>query len=240
MVCTTSLLASCNSSDDDCQGHVWSYSGSNGPDNWHVCHPECGGEKQSPINIANPVENPELLPLERNYEEVPIQVLNNGHTLKFDYPDGSFISVDGIEYQLIQFHFHTASEHTLNGMQYPMEIHLVHRRTETDLAVIGIVVEEGDENPFFESILEFLPEEEGELFKSSNTINADDLYPDSDSYYTYSGSLTTPTCDEVVKWYLMTEPITASTAQIEVFIDIMGLNYRPVQPINNRTIELFE
>ena len=36
------------------------------------------------------------------------------------------MSVGGTTFEAAQFHFHTASETTIRGMQYPLEMHVVH------------------------------------------------------------------------------------------------------------------
>ena len=69
-------------------------------------------------------------------------------------------------------------------------------------------------------------------------INASSLLPENLEYYSYSGSLTTPPCSQNVSWNVMKMPIEASAEQIEQFMAIYQMNARPVQPLNQRTIEL--
>jgi len=63
-------------------------------------------------------------------------------------------------------------------------------------------------------------------------------------YYTYDGSLTTPTCNEVVSWYVMEGTIAISQEQLDAFRGLtytdgspMVDNYRPPQPLNNRIVK---
>lgn len=77
-----------------------------------------------------------------------------------------------------------------------------------------------------------------------------DLLPNTmTSFYTYSGSLTTPPCYQVVNWIVMSERLYLNAKQIEMFRnmytpissseeepDIMMPNIRHIQPLNNRTI----
>ena len=57
------------------------------------------------------------------------------------------------------------------------------------------------------------------------------------AYYRFNGSLTTPPCSEGVNWFVMKQFETASTEQIEKFVNaIHQQNNRPVQPINARVI----
>ena len=64
-------------------------------------------------------------------------------------------------------------------------------------------------------------------------------------YYSYEGSLTTPGCDEVVQWVLYSNPLSISSRQLAVFRTILDhngnpllQNFRPVQPLNGRTVVL--
>ena len=59
---------------------------------------------------------------------------------------GSVMVLDGVRYELAQFHFHTPAEHRLQGRQYPAELHLVHRGPNGELAVFGVLIENGREN----------------------------------------------------------------------------------------------
>jgi carbonic anhydrase len=83
--------------------------------------------------------------LRKIYEEkkpVP-STQNNGHTIMTTYEVQHYIELDGTRYNLVQFHFHYLSEHLINGKQYPMELHLVHRSDDGKLAVLGVFIEEG-------------------------------------------------------------------------------------------------
>jgi carbonic anhydrase len=45
-----------------------------------------------------------------------LSITNNGHTVQANVPAGATLEIDGLTYNLLQFHFHTPSEHTLNGL----------------------------------------------------------------------------------------------------------------------------
>jgi len=163
-------------------------------------------------------------------------VVNNGHTIQVNYNEGSSIKVDGMTFELKQFHFHGPSEHTINGQYFELEMHLVHQSADGSLAVVGVLIREGAENPAFAPFSDHLPTKSGEEYSSQDTINADDLLPASRLSYRYSGSLTTPPCSEGVKWLVLTTPIEMSGTQIASFKDIIQNNNRPVQPHNGRDI----
>lgn len=223
--------------EDFCTDFHWAYDGDSGPDFWSLCYGTCGGDAQSPVDIWNPLTDHSLPVVNPDYEEVPIELFNNGHTIEFEYEGGSYLTLNGQSYELLQFHFHAGSEHTIRGKQYPLEVHLVHRHAATNqLAVIGVFFTKGRPNPFLDNFMGHLPHDEDDHYSSEHHVDAEDLLPANRSYFTYSGSLTTPPCSEIVTWIVMEKPVFASEEQLDAFADILHDNYRPVQPINGRVI----
>ena len=101
------------------------YSGEKGPDNWAKLSPDyadCNGKNQSPINLTGFIEA-DLKPVDFTYQPGGNEILNNGHTVQVNYAEGSSIVVDGIRFNLKQFHFHAPSENQIDGKSYPMEAH---------------------------------------------------------------------------------------------------------------------
>ncbi|MBE9041980.1 carbonic anhydrase family protein [Oscillatoriales cyanobacterium LEGE 11467] len=219
----------------------WGYGGEGNPTRWGELNPDYGlcetGTRQSPINIES-VSISRFTPIEFNYQSIPLTVFNNGHTIQVNYAEGSQIELDESVYKLLQFHFHTPSEHYIDGKAAAMEVHFVHQDDRGKLAVVGIAIEEGESNPVLEKIWDNLPLEGEEKTVETVTVNAEDLLPDNRTYYSYSGSLTTPPCSEEVSWNVMQTPIQASAEQIDRFASIYQVNARPIQPLNDRTIEL--
>lgn len=241
---STLALISCNKDEDgdevDCALFEWGYEGEEASDFWGHCYTDCSGSAQSPVNITGASADASLKALEMHYEAVPIELINNGHTVEFEYESGSTLVLNGATYELIQFHFHTGSEHTVSGKQYAMEAHLVHKNATTgNLAVVGILIEEGTENAFLKHFNGHLPAKKDDHYSNEEKVDVKDLLPSGKSYYTYSGSLTTPPCSEVVTWFVMKEPVKASKAQIDAFHAIMHENYRPIQSLKGRTIKQF-
>jgi len=243
--CTTFLFSSCKSDDEDeeqdvdCSTYEWAYSGDATPDTWHLCNADCGGNSQSPINIAGTTVDANLTALATNYQDVPINLFNNGRTVEFTYQAGSALTVDGVEYGLAQFHFHTLSEHTVDGDHFPMEIHLVHQSADGSLAVVSVLVKEGAENAFLKNFSDDYPATTVDVYQTTDMVNIADLLPSDMSYYTYSGSLTTPPCSEMVSWFVMKTPVEASAAQIGDMAAILNSNFRPTQSLNGRVIGEF-
>jgi len=218
----------------------WSYDGEGGPEQWGALEPEnvacSNGASQSPIDLAGAAGD-DLVDISFNYGESPLKIHNNGHTVQVDYSEGSSITVDGVTYELKQFHFHTASEHTINGEQYPLELHLVHRSEDDALAVVGVLAKEGAENPAFVDIVANAPADVSEAtIIEGIAVAAERLLPAERLYYSYSGSLTTPPCSEGVKWHVLTTPIELSAEQIATLSGILHENFRPIQPLNERPL----
>ncbi|MDY8134560.1 carbonic anhydrase family protein [Aquimarina sp. 2201CG5-10] len=219
------------------------YEGSSGPDNWFsLCNgawSDCGGNVQSPINIVtnSTLEDDSINNINTNYAKSSTDIFNNGHTIQFNYNSGSYASLGNIDYNLLQFHFHTGSEHTVDGLRYPMEMHLVHQDPTTGLlAVVGIFFTEGRENEALAQFMDHLPENEDDHYTSSEEYDIKDILPDELDFYTYNGSLTTPPCSEIVSWYVVKAPVEASHEQLERFEHIMHENFRPVQILDGRTV----
>ena len=218
----------------------WTYSGENGPSHWGALDKSfalcSSGHAQSPINIIP--TTPHTLPsLSITYQPTAINVFNNGHTIQVTYDSGSFIQVDKVRYQLLQFHFHEPSEHTLRGKSFPAELHLVHKSADGHLAVIGLLIETGAENRALAPLWPHLPATEGPSQRIDGQINAADLLPHNHATYRYTGSLTTPPCSEGVRWMVIANPITISPQQLATLKAALPPDNRPVQPANHRAIQ---
>lgn len=221
----------------------WTYSGAEGPRYWGELAQEFGlckaGKNQSPIDLKEvaAVGTTGLNGFDVYYRDVPMKILNNGHTIQVNVPLGSYIKIGEHRFELLQYHFHTPSEHQKNGFNYPMEVHLVHKDGDGNLAVIGVIFQEGKENAYLADMLMYLPKEinKEEIVKNV-TINPAKMFPVNKQFFKYSGSLTTPPCSEGVYWIVFKEPVEASAEQIQQMNELMGENARPVQPLNSRTL----
>jgi len=217
----------------------WSYEGHEGPENWgnlsHDYEMCKTGKAQSPIDISS-ISSAALEDIESSYKKTSLDVVNNGHTIQVNYNNGSSIRVDGKTYNLLQFHFHSPSEHHVDGKPADMVAHLVHQANDGQLAVIGVLINKGNNNKTIETIWNNMSASQGNR-KSSAMINVADLLPSDLSYYNYSGSLTTPPCSEGVNWMVLQNPIQASAGQIARFNEIFTKSVRPVQPLNKRMVK---
>src|SRR5215467_3658558 len=163
--------------------HHWSYSGHDGPSHWgqlDSSYRACGtGKVQSPINIETKDVTPtDLPPLVFNYRPVLLNIVDNGHTIQVNYEAGSALLVGGKRYELVQFHFHHPSEEEVNGKQFEMVAHLVHRDADGQLAVVAVPLKLGRDNPLLATLWSNLPKQgvhEPQVTKAR--INAGGLLP---------------------------------------------------------------
>ena len=224
----------------------WSYlrHSLDGPSHWSDLSEKfstCGkGNQQSPIDIQDVVFSQSAPQLSFNYENAKIELENSGHTILGRPVNGRhFIRIDGQEYELAQFHFHSPSEHALAGAPSDIELHFVHRNAVGELAVVAVLINEhsGQENSSFKSLWKILPRTRhtGSISREQIQLNA--LLPKHSSSAHYVGSLTTPPCLEGVKWFVMTSPTTMSSGQIEAYDSIFqGPTNRPRQPMKGRQV----
>ena len=112
-------------------------------------------------------------------------------------------------------HFHAPSEHTIDGENKGLELHLVHRDVETlkAAAVVSIMFDvidgDGQEDIFLDGIEPALYEPD-DLAVSDEHIGALNLMSfledvDFRASYYYDGSFTTPPCTEGIKWFVVTK-----------------------------------
>ncbi len=219
----------------------WSYEGHTGPKYWGDLNKKflmCKiGKNQSPIDInKKDLIKACLKPLKLEYNSKAKYVVNNGHTIKVSINNGSYLYVDGKKFELKQFHFHTPSENTVEGKNYPMEAHLVHISKNGEIAVIGVMFKVGKENKALKKFQNSLCKTVGKEKTIKAYLNPSELLPKNRDYYRFSGSLTTPPCTEGVRWYVYKEAVEMSKEQLKIFSDIMGKNNRPTQPINARKV----
>jgi carbonic anhydrase len=228
----------------------WEYEGEAGPENWGGLHPDfetcAAGEAQSPIDISlediefvDAADFPVIVP---DYHASAINFVYNGHTIQFNYDEGSTLTIDDVVYDLLQFHFHIPSEHTIDGESYAMEMHLVHRNEADELAVLGILMEIGteeDNTDVLDLIWSELPSEEGE-YTLDGEVNVAEFVPEELEILTYQGSLTTPPCSEGVTWMISGEELFVDEAIVNDFGAVFEFNNRPTQPINDRPLTVGE
>lgn len=248
----------------------WGYGNDNGPDTWPDHFPTCGGERQSPVAIDTDeaeTDIPQTPFLFSGYNAKPTTatLTNTGHSVQVNMDINALVtggSLTGV-FVFHQFHFHwgaantRGSEHTLDGKRFPAELHLVHYREsygsweeavkhEDGVVVFGVLLELQDaDNPNLQPIVNGLmdvifPHETASI----SPVVLDSLLPDNvDNFFSYSGSLTTPGCNEVVEWTIFNDGIPISSSQLRQFRELIADdgstlqdNFRTLQPLNDRAV----
>jgi carbonic anhydrase len=223
--------------------HHWDYVGTYSPEHWGEVDEKsfmCGvGRNQSPINITKSVEvHGDLEPIGFKYVSKAKDVVNNGHTIQVNIDNGSTITVDGMEFELKQFHFHTPSENQIEGKSFPLEAHFVHAAKDGSLAVLAVMFDDGAENPILKKVWDAMPHKiGGHAHITLDAKDLNDFLPAKKEYFRFEGSLTTPPCTEGVRWFVLKNHDYASKEQVAQFLKVLHHhNNRPVQSIGARKV----
>lgn len=208
------------------------------------------GLVQSPINIYSFKEH------ESNHHKITFHfqdqikaVENLGHTVQLDFAEGSTIDYEALTYTFKQMHFHTPSEHLIDGVTFPMEMHIVTNipaKSANDMPhylVIAVLFKMGKTNQFLDEFLNLIPRTEHSVAPlQAGTVKLHDLFSNHEeehveNFYHYRGSLTTPPYTEAVEWFVLKHIVEASPKQIEVISAIEGNNARHIQGVFGRSID---
>uniref|UniRef100_A0A1D1ZJB0 Carbonic anhydrase n=1 Tax=Anthurium amnicola TaxID=1678845 RepID=A0A1D1ZJB0_9ARAE len=233
------------------------YTGSIGPETWGSLSPDysiCSqGSRQSPINIVknDAAANSSLKPLDRDYNPANATLLDNGFNVMLRYSDdvGTMV-IDGKNYTLKQMHWHSPSEHTLDGVRYPVELHLLHASDDGNISVVAILYDYGRADPFHYQLKEKVDELSKEVCAGDEDahvtvglVETKALRRHTRKYFRYVGSFTTPPCTENVIWNILGKVREMSKDQAEALRSILGVEYRnnsrPVQPLNGRQVQMY-
>lgn len=196
------------------------------------------GDRQSPIALDSGSARPDLddddnkLRISRIARDAI--VADNRQTIQVNVSPGNLATIRGRRFQLQQFHFHTPSEHTIDGKRYPLEVHFVYRAGNGRLAVIAVLFQEGVANPAFEAVMQRVVRA-GQA-APMREIDIGKLLPADLSYFHYLGSLTTPPLSQNVEWQVLSQPLSLSATQIDNFARYYKYNSRDLQPLNNREV----
>jgi carbonic anhydrase len=221
---------------------TFSYSGDTGPGFWDEISSACAASptsRQSPIDIDDVKVDRSLTPLDTVLGETSFTLKNPGYTVVATPATAGELILNGTAFSLVQFHFHTLSEHTIDEKHSVMELHAVFQDASSAYAVIGVLYRIGKANPFLGKILSAgLPQKTTSSAVTVSGLNLANAFTDPSSYYTYPGSLTTPPCSETVTWLLLRQQAELTVSQFEEFRKVLGNDFRPVQPLNGRVVRV--
>jgi carbonic anhydrase len=210
--------------------------GANGPKHWGSLSPDwaaCGtGEFQSPVDFGKLAPRTRRLTVDYDANTTG-EIFNNEHTIEIEIAGAgrNLLTLDGVEYELDQFHFHSASEYRFERRGFDMEMHLVHRAADGSTAVLGVFLKRGTRSGALAPIFEALPDDIGVHHPIDAPFDPAAFLPVRQTHFRYVGSLTTPPCTEGVQWVVMTEPVTVSDEDVAQFTRRIHFNARPVQRV---------
>ncbi|XP_010272832.1 PREDICTED: alpha carbonic anhydrase 7-like [Nelumbo nucifera] len=224
-----------------------------GPEHWGEIHEEwaaCGnGEMQSPIDLSE--KKVEVLhhlgKLKRRYRPSRAVLVNRGHDIMIKWVErAGSIYINGTRYFLRHCHWHSPSEHTINGVRYALEGHMVHESSDKKVAVVGILYKFGRPDRFLSMMENYVfktADKEG-AEEELGIVNPKRIKLGGTEYYRYMGSLTTPPCTEGVVWTILKKVKTVSKEQVELLRmavhDDSEMNARPTQPTNYRSVHYYK
>ncbi|KAG6640597.1 alpha carbonic anhydrase 1, chloroplastic [Carya illinoinensis] len=233
------------------------YVGTTGPGHWGNLNPNystCShGKWQSPVNIVRDkvVRNKKLKPLTRDYAAANATLVDNGFNIaiRFEGPVGVLVA-DGKNFTFKQMHWHSPSEHQIDGKRFPVEMHLVHQADDGSFAVVSALYHYGDPDPFISKLkskMDELAKEKREGYEEAQiplgVMKTKYLSRKTRKYYRYFGSLTTPPCTEKIMWNILGKMRSVSKDQVKALKAPLASscknNFRPIQPLNGRHVELY-
>ncbi len=232
------LAAAMMSSPALAQDKDWNFGDGVDDERWSLLNTDYAlcdaGLNQSPIDLGTPNARGDML-LTTNFGAVTGTMALGEEKVQVDFPMGMGMNSGGTEFNLIQVHFHTPSEHAVNGQRQPLVAHFVHATQDGRLGVLGVMFEEGKANPALAAIVPHLGD--NDLHNGMDVrFDVNDMVPDDLNVFRYMGSLTTPPCSEGVNWHVADEVMTASAEQISAMYDSLGPSARSLQPQGNRLV----
>ncbi len=218
----------------------WSYAGKTGPANWGDINPawsKCKtGTQQSPINLKwrKPVKEQ---PITFNYSASLWSLIDDGSTLRVNFSKNNKFVINGSEYELSHIQFKSPSEHKLSKRGFPLEMQMVHRTSQGEVAIVSVFFKDGSPYSPASELFKRWPQQVGiQTPVPDSLLNPADFLPQRLSYYEYMGSLTTPPCSENVRWVILNTPLEMSMDQLTNYRKRYSNTNRPIQPTAGRRV----
>lgn len=194
------------------------------------------GRRQSPVDIVD-AQRAALPALQFDYRAAPLRLVNDGHTVRVRFANGSRLVAGNNRYTLQQFHFHLPGGDRIGGEEFAMGMHFTHKSSSGQLMTLVLLFRLGSENPALADLLPHLPAAgEPERTVAGRTVDAAEWLPTRRGYFAYDGSLTAPPCTEGVRWLVLKQAQELSTGQLARLKSLIPDNARAVQPLHGRRI----
>ncbi|ROT35680.1 carbonic anhydrase [Sodiomyces alkalinus F11] len=219
---------------------VFGFNGLEGPLNWHALHEDnldCAvGENQSPINIESAtIDKACGSSLHFQLDDHPngAEFFNLGSTVEAEAT--GTINLRNKTYNLVQFHFHTPSEHRIDSEYYPEEVHFVFQASDGALAVVGVLIEIGTDEEASSLLIDVFENLEDIAIPGDETHTGPldfgelEAHIQSSEIFQYSGSLTTPPCTQDIAWNVVKNPIYIDVDTFRRSKSVMKFNSRYTQ-----------
>uniref|UniRef100_A0A3Q3NMM4 protein-tyrosine-phosphatase n=1 Tax=Mastacembelus armatus TaxID=205130 RepID=A0A3Q3NMM4_9TELE len=220
----------------------------------------CNSARQSPVDIDETFTQVRL-----QYQSLQLEgwdqltagsstIHNNGKTVAIDVEGEFFVSGGGLSSRFrvgrITFHWgrcnasSDGSEHSLNGMKYPLEMQIYSYDPDDfqsldeavseggRIAALAVLFEVGGRVDLSPSVWDqsVSPQHCTKVNEPSVetcvlvSFTLRSLLPNNtDKYYIYNGSLTAPPCSEMVEWVIFKQTVAISESQLEVFCEVMTM-----------------
>ena len=234
----------------------WTYTGDSGPANWSSLSDDyatCGeGLQQSPVDISGSIYRLSSEPyIMFDYRGVAVSAINNGRQVSFTFEGNNWLHTSVSTYLLKTAHLHTPSEHTIEGKSYLAELHFIHADDEGNVAVVALLAGFGPPTSAMQQMLDEAPdpgEEPRDVWLDAGSLIPDPIYLGTGLIsvrgvggpYAYTGSKTTPPCDEPVDWFVISGAMGTTQEQVDRLLEVQGgPNNRPIQERGSREFAVY-
>lgn len=219
----------------------WDYSGENGPENWSLIddsYSACGhNRKQSPLDIPQR-QSIQNFPSMGHYGTPNMNFEDTSRTWALTPVEMTSITVAGVVYQLKSVQFRSPSEHTVHGFHYPLEIQLFHESANGRKLAMAVFASKS-KNAFslgFDAVISASTQTTAGRLPVA--VAVDSFIPKSNRGWSYNGSMTTPPCEESVRWFVFSDTVAFSGAQLAAFRKSYPNNVRPIPQQSEWTFDV--
>ncbi len=195
------------------------------------------GTRQSPVDIVS-TQKKNLPAIQFNYQSGPLKIVNDGHTVRVRFSNGSHIIIGKKKFILQQMHFHYPSGDRIAGHEFDLAMHFIHKSTDGQLLVAVVLFQPGQSHDGLNDLLPNMPATKSrELDSAAVRVDPSRFIPAQHGYYTYTGSLTAPPCTEGITWLVFRQPVGLAQEQLNTLKSLFPTNARPAQPLHGRVIQ---